>query len=63
MKTTTTTTNIYEVKINRKWFKIRATSMIALNNWCISENIKEWRMCGMMSISELKESQNLTIVA
>ena len=57
------TTNIYEVKINGKWSKVRATSMIELNKWCESVGIKQWRMCGMMSVSELKESQTLTVVA
>lgn len=56
-------TAIYEIKINRKWSKVRATSMIALNNWCNTMNIKQWRMCGMMSISELQESQSLIVVA
>lgn len=37
--------------------------MIALNNWCNTMNIKQWRMCGMMSISELQESQLLIVVA
>lgn len=56
-------TAIYEIKINRKWSKVRATSMIALNNWCNTMNIKQWRTCGMMSISELQESQSLIVVA
>ena len=57
------TTNIYEVKINRKWSKVRATSMMALSQWCEKMNIKEWRMCGMLSIAELQESQSLTVIA
>jgi hypothetical protein len=58
-----TKTNIYEVKINRKWSKVRATSMIALNKWCETMGIKEWRMCGMISITELQESKELIVVA
>lgn len=56
-------TNIYEIKMNRKWSKVRATSMIALNKWCEEMGIKEWRMCGMMSSYELLESKEITVVA
>ena len=57
-----TETNIYEVKVDRKWIKVRATSMIALNKWCESVGITEWRMCGMISIEELEWSKTLTVV-
>lgn len=59
----TTTTNVYEIKINRKWFKVRATSMKNLNDYCEKWGIKEWRMVGMMSNSEMIESRNLNVVA
>ncbi len=59
----TITTNVYEIKVNGKWSKVRATSMLSLNNWCEKMNIKCWRMVGMMSISETRESQNLTVVS
>jgi len=55
--------NVYEIKVNRSWQKVRATSMLALNNWAKENNITNWRMVGMMSISELKESQSLKVVA
>lgn len=61
--TTTTRTNVYEIKINRKWSKVRATSMMALDTYCQSIGIKEWRVVGMMSIAEMNESKNLTVVA
>lgn len=54
--------NVYEIKINRKWSKVRATSMIALSNWAKENNVSDWRMVGMMSISETKESQLLKVV-
>jgi hypothetical protein len=57
------TTNVYEIKVNRKWSQVRATSMKALNDWCEAMNIKDWRMVGMMSIAETAESKNLTVVA
>ena len=55
--------SVYEIKINRKWSKVRATSMQALNNWCKENNVSDWRMVGMMSIAETKESQLLKVVA
>jgi hypothetical protein len=55
--------SVYEVKINRKWSKVRATSMIALSNWAKENNVSDWRMVGIMSISETKESQLLKVVA
>lgn len=54
--------NVYEVKINRSWSKVRATSMIALNEWCKKIGITEFRSVGMMSRAEIAESQSLTIV-
>jgi hypothetical protein len=55
--------NVYEIKVNRKWSKVRATSMIALINWAQQNNVSDFRMVGMMSISETKESQSLEVVA
>jgi len=57
------TSNVYEVKMNRKWVKVRATSMLALDNWAKENNVTEWRMVGMMSIAEMQESQSLKVVA
>lgn len=57
------TSSVYEIKINRKWSKVRATSMLALNNWAKENNISSWRMVGMMSIDETRESQLLQVVA
>ena len=57
-------TNVYEVKIGKKWFKVRATSMKALSDWTkIKENnVSDWRCAGMMSRSEIIDSQTLEIV-
>jgi hypothetical protein len=55
--------NVYEIKVNRKWSKVRATSMIALSNWAEQNNVSDFRMVGMMSISETKASQSLEVVA
>ena len=57
------TSSVYEIKINGKWAKVRATSMMALNTYCESLGIKAWRMVGMMSIAEMRESQSLEVVA
>jgi hypothetical protein len=37
-------TNVYEVKIDKKWFNVRATSMKALSDWSkIKENkVSDW---------------------
>jgi len=55
--------SVYEIKINRKWSKVRATSMMALSKWAKKNNVADWRMVGMMSRSETKESQLLKVVA
>ena len=55
--------SVYEIKINRKWYKVRATSMKALSDWAKENNVSDWRMVGMMSNSEIKESQSLKVVA
>ena len=56
-------TKVFEVKVKGKWSKVRATSIMALSNWSKENNVKDWRMVGMMSISETAASQNLIIVA
>ena len=56
-------TQVYEIKQNRKWSKVRATSMKALSDWTKQNNVSDWRMVGMMSASETRESQNLQVVA
>ena len=54
---------VYEIKINRKWSRVRATSILALNKWAKENNVSDWRMLGMMSRAELEESKLLKIVA
>ena len=55
--------SVYEIKINSKWSKVRATSMRALSDWAKANNVSDWRMVGMMSNTEIRESQNIEIVA
>lgn len=56
-------TKVFEIKVNGKWSRVRATTMMALSNWSKENEVKDWRMVGMMSISETAASQNLTVVA
>lgn len=56
-------TKVFEIKIGRNWEKVRATSMMALNNWGKENGVKDWRMVGMMSSVEIIENQNLRVVA
>ena len=55
--------SVYEVKVNGKWSKVRATGMAALNAWAKENNVQDWRMVGMMSTEEMKASQSLEVVA
>lgn len=58
------TTQVYEIKIKRNWKKVRATSIKALSDYTKQNNeIKDWRMAGMMSRSEMIESNKLEVVA
>ena len=63
MKATEIKSSVYEIKINRKWSKVRATNMKALSDWAKENNVSDWRMVGMMSNAEIKESQLLKVVA
>ena len=63
MTTTQIKSNVYEVKVNRNWTKVRATGMIALSNWCKENSIADFRSVGMMSRAEIAESQTLKVVA
>lgn len=56
-------TQVYEIKKGRNWEKVRATSINALSRWAKENNINDWRMMGMMSISEIIKSKDLIIVA
>ena len=57
-------TQVYEIKIKRNWKKVRATSMKALSDYTKQNpGIKDWRMVGMMSSSEMIESKNLEVIA
>lgn len=63
MNTTEIKSAVYEIKVNRKWSRVRATSMKALSDWAKENNVSDWRMVGMMSMSEIKESKTLKVVA
>ena len=63
MSTQEVKTSVYEIKTGRKWSRVRATSMKALNDWVKENGVSDWRMVGMMSISETKESQSIKVVA
>jgi len=54
---------VFEIKIGRKWSKVRASSMSAINQYCKENGISDWRMVGMMSISEMEASKMLPVVA
>ena len=57
-------TQVYEIKIKRNWKKVRATSMKALSDYTKQNPIiKDWRMVGMMSSTEMIESKNLEVIA
>jgi hypothetical protein len=36
--------------------------MKSLSDWAKENNVSDWRMVGMMSISEIKESQSFKVV-
>lgn len=55
--------SVYEIKVKGKWSRVRATSMKALADWAKFNNVQDWRMVGMMSFQELKDSQSLKVVA
>ena len=55
--------SVYEIKIGRKWSKVRATSIKALSDWSKENGVSDWRMVGMMSKSEAEESKSLKVVA
>lgn len=63
MATQVINSSVYEIKINRKWSKVRATNMKALSDWAKQNNVSDWRMVGMMSTSEIIESKKLQVVA
>lgn len=54
---------VFEIKIGRKYTKVRATSMSAINTYCKENGIADWRTVGMMSRAEIEASKSLKIVA
>ena len=56
-------TAVYEIKKGRKWTKVRATSMNAIDTYCDENGYSDWRMVGMQSRAEIAENENLEIVA
>lgn len=53
----------FEIKIGRSWERVRATSIKALSDWSKENGVKDWRMVGMMSRSEMESAKNLKVVA
>ena len=47
----------YEIKKGRKRETVQATSIQVVSQYCKNNNYNDWRMCGMMSTSELKEKK------
>ena len=61
--TTEIKTKVFEVKINNRWEKVRATSWKAINEYVNNEpKATDWRMVGMMSRIEMIEIQYLKVV-
>jgi len=56
-------TQIYQIKKDRKWETVRATSMKAISNYCKDNYYSDWRMVGMMSRTEMISNKDLKIVA
>jgi hypothetical protein len=54
---------VFEIKIGKKWSKVRATSMSAVNTYCKENGISDWRMVGMMSRAEMEASKMIPVVA
>jgi hypothetical protein len=54
---------VFEIKIGRKWSKVRASSITALSTYCKENNISDWRMVGMMSRAEIEASKTIPVVA
>lgn len=53
---------VFEVKQNGNWYKVQASSMIALNNWADENKVSNWIMIGMMSRQEMNDSKKLPFV-
>lgn len=54
---------VYDVKIGRKWSKVRASGTQALSKWAKENNVTDWRMVGMRSRQEMLDDESLPIVA
>lgn len=54
---------VYDIKKGRKWQRVRASSMIALNNWAMANGYTYWVLVGMQSREELANNKNLPFVA
>lgn len=54
---------LFDVKIGRKWSKVRASSIQALSKWAKENNVIDWRMVGMRSRQEMLDDKSLPIVA
>jgi len=57
------TTQTYQIKKNRKWETVKATSMKAISDYCKENDYSDWRMLGMVSRSEMISNKDLKVVA
>lgn len=53
---------VFEIKLGRKWEKVRSESTHTLSEYCKNNNVKNWRMIGMQSIDEMCMNKYLPIV-
>lgn len=61
--TTDEKTKVFEIKVGNTYHKVKATSMNALNAWADANGVKNWRMVGMQSMSEMLKNSELKTVA
>ncbi len=65
MDTQVINTKVFEIKYanQRRWTRVRATSIANLSKWADANNVADWRTVGMMSNTEIIISQSLKVVA
>lgn len=47
----------FEIKNGKNWELVQASSMMAINKFCKNNGYTDWRMCGMMSRTELENNK------
>lgn len=56
------TNRLYEIKTDKTWFPVLATSMMSVSNYCKKNGHSDFRSMGMTSRSETIELRKLAIV-